>query len=84
MPFSQSDYQQGASIQDIISDTFSPELFTDLFSELCVVSTTRGRKAQQTGLQVQSRDLLVGGMLFLKHSHCPIYSLIHPSTSQNL
>lgn len=59
---------------------FPPELFTDLFSELCVVATTtRRRKAQQTGrfpFRYRAEDLLVGGLLFLNHSQCPTYSLV--------
>lgn len=59
---------------------FPPELFTDLFSELCVVATTTTRrKAQQTGrfpFRYRAEDLLVGGLLFLNHSQCPTYSLV--------
>lgn len=87
---SQSDDQQGPLSKTSSIIPFPPELFTDLFSELCVAATTTGRrKAQQTGcfpFRYRAQHLLVGGDAIFEAfplSHL-FTGLIHPSTSQTL
>lgn len=85
---SQSDYQQGASVQAIISYTFSPRaVHWSIFRALCSSNNSKKKKGwanRPIPLQVQSRASISGRDAISEAfplSHL-FTGLIHPSTPQ--